>query len=92
MTGLAGLATFLAIVLHKPFDAGIIATLMIGSGLSKKARLGTERTLCSCSPYGCRCLSSWNQPIWRLPIITYRCRPCFGSGCISMHRCCRLAA
>ena len=36
----AGLATFLAILLHKPFDAGIIATLMIGSGLSKNARLG----------------------------------------------------
>ena len=40
ITWLAGLATFLAILLHKPFDAGIIATLTIGSGLSKNARLG----------------------------------------------------
>jgi len=35
---LAGFAAFLAIVLHKPFDAGIIATLMIQSGASAKAR------------------------------------------------------
>jgi zinc and cadmium transporter len=35
---LAGLATFLAIVLHKPFDSGIIATLMINSGVSSRTR------------------------------------------------------
>ncbi len=35
---LAGFAAFLAIVLHKPFDAGIIATLMIQSGATAKAR------------------------------------------------------
>jgi len=52
MTGLAGLATFLAIVLHKPFDAGIIATLMIGSGLSKKARLGLNALYALAVPTG----------------------------------------
>ena len=35
---LAGFATFLAIVLHKPFDSGIIATLMIDAGASVGAR------------------------------------------------------
>jgi zinc and cadmium transporter len=35
---LAGFATFLAIVLHKPFDAGIIATLMINSGTAAGTR------------------------------------------------------
>ncbi|NDC64299.1 MAG: hypothetical protein EBZ59_10030 [Planctomycetia bacterium] len=35
---LAGFATFLAIVLHKPLDAGIIATLMINSGVSARTR------------------------------------------------------
>ena len=35
---LSGFAAFLAIVLHKPFDAGIIATLMIQSGATAKAR------------------------------------------------------
>jgi len=34
----AGLATFLAILLHKPLDAGIIATLMIESGASPRLR------------------------------------------------------
>ena len=38
-TWLAGLATFLAIFLHKPFDAGIISTLMLGSGIPRNARL-----------------------------------------------------
>ncbi len=36
---LSGFATFLAILLHKPFDSGIIATLMIGSGASSRVRL-----------------------------------------------------
>ena len=35
---LAGFATFLAIVLHKPFDSGIIATLMIKAGATPAAR------------------------------------------------------
>lgn len=35
---LAGFATFLAVVLHKPFDAGIIATLMINSHASAGTR------------------------------------------------------
>ena len=35
---LAGFATFLAVVLHKPFDAGIIATLMINSNASAGTR------------------------------------------------------
>ncbi len=39
VTWLAGLATFLAIALHKPFDAGIISTLMLGSGIPRKTRL-----------------------------------------------------
>ncbi len=39
VTWLAGLATFLAITLHKPFDAGIISTLMLGSGIPRNTRL-----------------------------------------------------
>ena len=35
---LAGFATFLAIVLHKPFDSGIIATLMVQAGASAATR------------------------------------------------------
>jgi zinc and cadmium transporter len=35
---LAGFATFLAVVLHKPFDAGIIATLMVNAGASPRLR------------------------------------------------------
>ena len=35
---LAGLATFLAVLLHKPFDAAIIAALMLGAGASPRAR------------------------------------------------------
>lgn len=35
---LAGFATFLAVVLHKPFDAGIIATLMVNAGVSPPLR------------------------------------------------------
>ena len=35
---LSGLATFLAILLHKPFDAAIIATLMIGAGATSRGR------------------------------------------------------
>ncbi len=35
---LAGLATFLAILLHKPLDAGIIATLLLTAGWSPRFR------------------------------------------------------
>lgn len=35
---LSGLATFLAILLHKPFDAAIIATLMAGAGTAPRLR------------------------------------------------------
>ncbi|MFM8805094.1 MAG: ZIP family metal transporter [Planctomycetia bacterium] len=35
---LAGFATFLAVLLHKPFDAAIIGTLMINSGVSGRGR------------------------------------------------------
>ena len=35
---LAGFATFLAVLLHKPFDAAIIGTLMINSGVSVRTR------------------------------------------------------
>jgi zinc and cadmium transporter len=34
----SGFATFLAILLHKPFDSAIIATLLIGSGASPRFR------------------------------------------------------
>jgi zinc and cadmium transporter len=36
---LAGFATFLAILLHKPFDAGMIATLMIDSAAAPRTRM-----------------------------------------------------
>jgi len=36
---LAGVATFLAILLHKPLDAAIIATLMTEAGASRRLRL-----------------------------------------------------
>lgn len=35
---LAGVATFLAVLLHKPFDAAIISTLMINAGVSDRGR------------------------------------------------------
>jgi len=38
MGWLAGFATFLAVLLHKPFDAAIIGTLMINSGISARGR------------------------------------------------------
>ena len=49
---LAGLATFLAILLHKPFDAGIIATLMLGAGWSQRARLLINLTYATAVPLG----------------------------------------
>ncbi|MFM7107264.1 MAG: ZIP family metal transporter [Planctomycetaceae bacterium] len=35
---LSGLATFLAVLLHKPFDAAIIATLMMQAGVTARGR------------------------------------------------------
>jgi len=35
---LAGFATFLAVLLHKPFDAAIIGTLMLNAGVSARGR------------------------------------------------------
>jgi zinc and cadmium transporter len=35
---LAGFATFLAVLLHKPFDAAIIGTLMLNAGVSGRGR------------------------------------------------------
>ena len=35
---LAGFATFLAVLLHKPFDAAIIGTLMLNAGMSSRSR------------------------------------------------------
>lgn len=49
---LAGFATFLAIVLHKPFDAGIIATLMVGAGASPRTRLVVNSLYAAVVPLG----------------------------------------
>jgi zinc and cadmium transporter len=49
---LAGFATFLAIVLHKPFDAGIIATLMLGAGASPRTRLVVNVLYAAVVPLG----------------------------------------
>jgi zinc and cadmium transporter len=35
---MAGFATFLAVLLHKPFDAAIIGTLMLNAGVSSRGR------------------------------------------------------
>jgi zinc and cadmium transporter len=52
---LAGFATFLAVVLHKPFDAGIIATLMIDSGASPRTRLIVNALYAAVVPLGAAC-------------------------------------
>ena len=49
---LAGLATFLAILLHKPLDAGIIATLMIESGASPRMRTLVNAAYAAVVPLG----------------------------------------
>lgn len=61
---LAGFATFLAVLLHKPFDAAIIGTLMINGGVSNRSRslanglyalvvpLGAVAFLCSLRVFG----------------------------------------
>lgn len=49
---LAGFATFLAVLLHKPFDAGIIATLMINAGVSPAARRIVNAAYAAIVPLG----------------------------------------
>ena len=49
---LAGFATFLAVVLHKPFDSGIIATLMINSGASSGSRWWVNAVYAMVVPLG----------------------------------------
>jgi zinc and cadmium transporter len=48
----AGLATFLAILLHKPLDAGIIATLMVESGASPRLRTIVNAVYAAVVPLG----------------------------------------
>ena len=49
---LAGVATFLAILLHKPLDAAIIATLMAEAGASRGLRLGVNLSYAAVVPLG----------------------------------------
>ena len=49
---LAGFATFLAILLHKPFDSGIIATLMIDAGATPRTRLLVNALYAAVVPLG----------------------------------------
>lgn len=52
VTWFAGLATFLAISLHKPFDAGIISTLMLGSGIPRNVRFALNFLYALAVPVG----------------------------------------
>lgn len=52
---LAGFATFLAVVLHKPFDAGIIATLMVNAGVSPRLRQVVNVLYAAVVPCGAVC-------------------------------------
>ena len=52
---LSGLATFLAILLHKPFDAAIIATLMAGAGASPRLRTVVNAAYALVVPIGAAC-------------------------------------
>ncbi|MFM9966259.1 MAG: ZIP family metal transporter [Planctomycetaceae bacterium] len=47
-----GVATFLAIALHKPLDAMSITTLMASSGWSRRWRLGANATFAAMCPIG----------------------------------------
>jgi zinc and cadmium transporter len=49
---LAGFATFLAILLHKPFDAGMIATLMIDSAAPPRTRVVVNALYAAVVPVG----------------------------------------
>jgi zinc and cadmium transporter len=52
---LPGLATFLAILLHKPLDAAIIATLMAEAGASRTTRLVANLAYAAVVPLGAIC-------------------------------------
>lgn len=49
---MAGFATFLAILLHKPFDAGIITALMLNAGISRRTRLFVNGCYAAVVPLG----------------------------------------
>lgn len=49
---LAGFATFLAVLLHKPFDAGIIATLMVHSDVTPRMRIFINGLYAAVVPLG----------------------------------------
>ena len=52
---LAGFATFLAVLLHKPFDAGIIATLMVNAHATSRLRLIVNGLYAAVVPLGAVC-------------------------------------
>jgi len=52
---LPGVATFLAILLHKPLDAAIIATLMAEAGASRTTRLAVNVAYAAVVPIGAVC-------------------------------------
>ena len=52
---LAGFATFLAVLLHKPFDAGIIATLMVNADVRPRLRLLVNALYAAVVPCGAVC-------------------------------------
>jgi zinc and cadmium transporter len=52
---LAGFATFLAVLLHKPFDAGIIATLMVNAAATSRSRLLVNSLYAAVVPVGAVC-------------------------------------
>lgn len=51
-TLVAGLATFMAIVLHKPLDAMSITTLMASSGWSRRSRMVANMSFAAMCPIG----------------------------------------
>jgi zinc and cadmium transporter len=51
----AGFATFLAILLHKPLDAAIIATLMISAGATRGLRTAVNVGYATVVPLGAAC-------------------------------------
>ena len=53
--GATGFATFLAIVLHKPLDAAIIATLMIAAGTTRGLRTAVNLAYAMVVPLGAGC-------------------------------------
>lgn len=51
----AGFATFLAVVLHKPFDAGIIATLLVNADATPRLRFLVNLAYAAVVPLGAVC-------------------------------------